>query len=176
MSKVLGELYFLLEYRGTELRLQYSDTPFTLPANLVILATMNTADRSIALVDAALRRRFHFIGFYPDQPPVQGLLRQFLNDNKLGTSLGWLPDVIDRANSMVVDRHVALGPSHFLDPKLTEAQVELIWEHSVMPYFEEQFLDEPDSLRRFELAAIRKALAKPTAAVHESVDDEPANG
>lgn len=176
VSKVLGELYFLLEYRGTELRLQYSETPFTLPTNLVFLATMNTADRSIALVDAALRRRFHFIGFYPDQPPVQGLLRRFLNDNKLGTSLGWLPDAIDRANSMVVDRHVALGPSHFLDPKLTEAQVELIWEHSVMPYFEEQFLDEPDSLRRFELAVIRKTLAKPTAAAQESVDDEPADG
>ena len=54
VSKVLGELYFLLEYRDTELRLQYSDTPFTLPTNLVIIATMNTADRSIALVDAAL--------------------------------------------------------------------------------------------------------------------------
>jgi hypothetical protein len=45
-----------------------------------------------------------------------------------------------------------------------------------MPYFEEQFLDEPDSLRRFELAVIRKALAKPTAAVQESVDDEPPDG
>ncbi len=131
VSKVLGELYFLLEYRGVELRLQYSDTPFTLPPNLVILATMNTADRSIALVDSALRRRFHFIGFYPDQPPVQGLLRQFLIDNKLETSLGWLPNAIDRANSMAVDRHVALGPSHFLDPKLTEEQVELVWEHEL---------------------------------------------
>jgi hypothetical protein len=174
VSKVLGELYFLLEYRGTELRLQYSDTPFTLPPNLVILATMNTADRSIALVDAALRRRFHFIGFYPDQPPVQGLLRRFLKNNKLEASLGWLPDAIDKANSMVVDRHVALGPSHFLDPKLTGDQVELIWEHSVMPYFEEQFLDEPDHLRRFELAAICKALAKPAEGAPGSVDDEPA--
>ncbi|MCA1707458.1 MAG: AAA family ATPase, partial [Actinobacteria bacterium] len=173
VSKVLGELYFLLEYRGTELRLQYSDTPFTLPPNLLILATMNTADRSIALVDAALRRRFHFIGFYPDQTPVQGLLRQFLRDNKLEGSLGWLPGVIDKANSMAVDRHVALGPSHFLDPKLTEEQVELIWEHSVMPYFEEQFLDEPDHLRRFELAAIRKALTKPAEGIPVSVDNEP---
>ncbi len=172
VSKVLGELYFLLEYRGTELRLQYSDTPFTLPANLVILATMNTADRSIALVDAALRRRFHFIGFYPDQSPVQGLLHQFLKDNKLEASLGWLPGVIEKANSMAVDRHVALGPSHFLDAKLTEQRVELIWEHSVMPYFEEQFLDEPDQLRRFELTSIRKALAKPAADVTGSVDEE----
>lgn len=57
-SKVLGELYFLLEYRDESIRLQYSSTPFSLPKNLKIIATMNTADRSIALLDAALRRRF----------------------------------------------------------------------------------------------------------------------
>lgn len=159
VSKVLGELYFLLEYRGEELRLQYSDTPFTLPKNLVIIATMNTADRSIALVDAALRRRFHFIGFYPDQPPIKGLLRTFLSNHKLNASLGWVADAVDKANDLVTDRHLTLGPSHFLDPKLTEAGVELIWEHSVMPYFEEQFLDDPDQLARFELRAIRKRIS-----------------
>lgn len=158
VSKVLGELYFLLEYRDTELRLQYSDAPFTLPKNLVLIATMNTADRSIALVDAALRRRFHFIGFYPDQPPVAGLLRSFLRNNKL-EHLSWLPDAIDTANGLVADRHLALGPSHFLDAQLTEEQVALVWEHSVMPYFEEQFLDDPEQLRQFELASIRSRLA-----------------
>ncbi|HAS08932.1 MAG TPA: hypothetical protein DCS55_00175 [Acidimicrobiaceae bacterium] len=157
VSKVLGELYFLLEYRDTELRLQYSETPFTLPKNLVLIATMNTADRSIALVDAALRRRFHFIGFYPDQPPVDRLLRTFLRDHKLD-GLSWLPDAIDAANGLVADRHLALGPSHFLDVQLTEAQVEMIWEHSVMPYFEEQFLDDPEQLRQFELDSIRSRL------------------
>lgn len=157
VSKVLGELYFLLEYRDTELRLQYSDTPFTLPKNLVLIATMNTADRSIALVDAALRRRFHFIGFYPDQPPVAGLLRTFLRDHKLD-NMSWLPDAIDAANALVADRHLGLGPSHFLDEQLTEEQVEMVWEHSVMPYFEEQFLDDPEQLRQFELASIRAKL------------------
>jgi len=151
-------LYFLLEYRGTELRLQYSDVPFTLPKNLVLIATMNTADRSIALIDSALRRRFHFVGLYPDQPPVKGLLRSFLATHKLEHALGWLPDVIDKANSIALDRHLALGPSHFLDPKLTEEQIELIWEHSVMPYFEEQFLDSPAQLTRFTLSALRQAM------------------
>ena len=160
VSKVLGELYFLLEYRGETLRLQYSDTPFTLPSNLVIIATMNTADRSIALVDAALRRRFHFIGLYPDQPPVEGLLRRFLADNHLEGTLGWVADVVDAANRLVADRHFALGPSHFLDEKLTPERVNLVWEHSVMPYFEEQFLDDPAQLVRFELDAIRRTLAR----------------
>ena len=78
LAKVFGELYFLLEYRDAELRLLYSDKPFTLPDNLYIIGTMNTADRSIALVDLALRRRFHFVEFHPDKPPVQGALGRWL--------------------------------------------------------------------------------------------------
>ena len=73
LAKALGELYFLLEYRDSEISLQYSDKPFRLPGNLYIIGTMNTADRSIALVDLALRRRFYFVEFHPDEPAHQGL-------------------------------------------------------------------------------------------------------
>lgn len=156
VSKVLGELYFLLEYRDEEVSLQYSAAPFTLPKNLVIIATMNTADRSIALVDAALRRRFHFIGLYPDQPPVAGLLERFLRRHRL-SDLDWLPSIVTKANGMLADRHLAIGPSHFLRTDLTEEEIALIWEHSVMPYVEEQFLDDPSELGRFELAALRSS-------------------
>ena len=99
LAKVFGELYFLLEYRGSEheIRLQYSDKSFNLPENLWIIATMNTADRSIALVDAALRRRFYFVPFYPDEAPVEGLLRRWLAENK--PDLLWLADVVDEANN-----------------------------------------------------------------------------
>ena len=78
VAKVFGDLYYLLEYRNEQISLQYSEQPFSLPKNLWIIGTMNTADRSIALVDSALRRRFHFVPFYPDRPPVQGLLRPWL--------------------------------------------------------------------------------------------------
>ena len=74
LAKILGELYFLLEYRDDGIRLQYTNKPFSLPPNLYIIGTMNTADRSIALVDLALRRRFHFVEFHPDKPPIEGLL------------------------------------------------------------------------------------------------------
>lgn len=78
-AKVFGELYFLLEYRDDRIYLQYSpNEPFSLPDNLYIIGTMNTADRSIAMMDAAIRRRFAFIELHPKVEPVRGSLRRFL--------------------------------------------------------------------------------------------------
>lgn len=72
LAKVFGELYFLLEYREEPITVQYSPhDPFHLPGNLFLIGTMNTADRSIALVDAAMRRRFAFRRLSPEKPPVQ---------------------------------------------------------------------------------------------------------
>ncbi len=67
LAKVFGELYFLLEYRDRVDRpaVPADDEAFTLPKNLFIIGTMNTADRSIALVDAAMRRRFAFVELHP---------------------------------------------------------------------------------------------------------------
>ena len=66
LSRVFGELMYLLEYRDKEIRLAGEDNPFSIPENVYILGTMNTADRSIALVDHALRRRFSFVHLAPD--------------------------------------------------------------------------------------------------------------
>lgn len=157
VSKVLGELLFLLEYRDEEIRLQYSDLPFSLPPNLLIIATMNTADRSIALVDTALRRRFHFVPFFPDTEPIHSLLRRWLADHH--PDLGWVADVVDRANAMLADRNVAIGPSHFLRPRLTDDLVRLAWESSVLPFLEEHFFADPDHLGQFGLDRLRAARA-----------------
>ncbi|HEX2028085.1 MAG TPA: AAA family ATPase [Nitriliruptorales bacterium] len=78
LPRVLGELLFLVEYRDRAITTLYRpDEPFSLPANLLLVGTMNTADRSIALIDAALRRRFHFVAMFPDAPPIDGLLARW---------------------------------------------------------------------------------------------------
>ena len=157
VAKVFGELYFLLEYRKRKMRLQYSDKRFSLPKNLYIIGTMNTADRSIALVDLALRRRFHFVEFHPDEWPIKDLLRDWLTEN--GTpGMMWVADVVDRVNELLRDdRHAAIGPSHLLKHDLSEADVARIWKHSVLPYIEERLIGTPDRMPEFKLNKLRKA-------------------
>ena len=156
LAKVFGELYFLLEYRDVEMRLQYSDKSFSLPENLWIIGTMNTADRSIALVDLALRRRFHFVEFHPDKAPVQGLLRRWLEEE--ASEMEWVADVVDRANEKLPDRHAAIGPTYFMRKDgLDEEMVGLIWEHNVLPYIEEQLYGEHGRMDEFDLKKLRRS-------------------
>ena len=153
LAKVFGELYFLLEYRDRSIRLQYSDEPFSLPKNLYIIGTMNTADRSIALVDLALRRRFHFVDFHPDKPPIQGLLERWLNSK--APDMAWIANVVNRANRKLDDWHAAIGPSYFMKARLDDKKVEMIWEHNVLPYIEERLFGERERLADFELNKLR---------------------
>ena len=156
VAKVLGELYFLLEYRGDMVNLQYSNNEFSLPTNLWFIGTMNTTDRSIALVDAALRRRFYFFGFFPDEPPIKGLLRRWLEKNN--SELGWVAKLVDQANGELGDRHMGIGPSHFMknEPPLDEKRVRFIWEQAVIPYIEEQSFGDEARLKDFAYDRLRQ--------------------
>ncbi|MDX6602983.1 MAG: 5-methylcytosine-specific restriction enzyme [Solirubrobacterales bacterium] len=167
LAKVFGELYFLLEYRGDRIRLQYTETGadgedggrFGLPANLWIVATMNTADRSIALMDAALRRRFYFVDYYPDRAPVEGLLERWLQRHQL-TRFEWAAEALREANRRLEDRDAAIGPSHIMlaDPRaLSEERIERVWRHAILPYLSERLIGEPGRLEEFELANLRAA-------------------
>ena len=179
LSKILGELYFLLEYRDEAVDLQYSHQPFRLPKNLWLIGTMNTTDRSIALVDAALRRRFYFFGFYPHEPPIEGLLRRWLEKNY--DQAIWVADLVDAANGKLGDRHLGIGPSYFMkkDPPLEEARVRFIWEQAVLPYIEEQFFGDAARVKEFGsdqlMAEIGPASASPNAG-NASSEGETADG
>jgi 5-methylcytosine-specific restriction endonuclease McrBC GTP-binding regulatory subunit McrB len=173
VAKVFGELYYLLEYRDQTLQLQYSDEPFSLPGNLRVIGTMNTADRTIALLDTALRRRFHFVPFFPTKPPIDGLLRRWLV-SKRKSDLLWLADVVDRANEKLEDEHAALGPSYFLEDNLDEAWVETIWRYSILPTIEERYFTDPQRLHAFELSALRES--SPAGQGPDESDDQDAAG
>lgn len=170
VARVFGELYFLLEYRDREISLQYSEKQFSLPKNLWFIATMNTADRSIALVDAALRRRFHFVEFSPHTPPVEGLLTRWLEPDK--PDLLWVARLLDLANDKLSDRHLAIGPSHFMRKDLDETWVELIWRHSIFPYVEEQLFGDQDRLQEFKFENLKRAAQQPDRSP-DNGDDTP---
>ena len=169
IAKVFGELYFLLEYRDKSIRLQYLDESFSLPSNLYIIGTMNTADRTIALVDLALRRRFSFVEFHPDKLPVQGLLRRWLDSN--APDMAWVADLVDSANEKLNDRHAAIGPSYFMKDDLDEDMVHRIWKHNVLPYIEEHLFGEHDRLSEFDLDALLTAGA-PDGGPDEGIQDK----
>lgn len=154
IAKVFGELYFLLEYRGEKIRLQYDDSEFALPDNLFLIGTMNTTDRSIAQLDAALRRRFQFFSMFPDREPIKGILRRWLGRHR--PDMVYVADIVDFANAKMIDRTLMIGPSYFMKHDLDEELFELTWQHSILPYLEEQFLDQPELLEEFELRQLRE--------------------
>ncbi len=182
LAKVFGELYFLLEYRDEDMTLQYArdhDASFSLPENLYIIGTMNTADRSIALVDLALRRRFHFVEFHPDKPPVAGLLERWLKRN--AEDMAWVVDLVKRANAKLDDRQAAIGPTYFMKKDLSEEKVRLIWKHNVLPYVEEHLYGETDRLADFDLEKLRRGADTEDAATASSGQEstgelDPADG
>jgi 5-methylcytosine-specific restriction protein B len=156
LAKVFGELYFLLEYREETISLQYSDQPFTLPKNLFVIGTMNTADRSIALVDAAMRRRFAFVPFFSSEPPIAGLLRRWLGRQGLPAAAA---DLLEELNRRLGDAEIAVGPSYLMTRRAsTPAGLDRIWRSSIMPLLEEHFYGaDTDVAARFGLQALGRA-------------------
>jgi 5-methylcytosine-specific restriction protein B len=142
LSRVLGELMFLLEYRDQSVPLSGGER-FQIPQNVRIIGTMNTADRSIALVDHALRRRFAFLELRPDYE----VLRRYHADT--GFDPEGLINLLQRLNAAIDDRHYSVGISFFLSPSIEE-DVADIWQMELEPYIEELFFDQPDKAAGFE--------------------------
>jgi 5-methylcytosine-specific restriction enzyme B len=160
LAKVFGELYFLLEYRDEAISLQYSPKEeFTLPENLFVIGTMNTADRSIARIDTAMRRRFAFVELDPRKPPVQGLLGRWLAARELPGEAAVLLDLL---NARLADADAAIGPSYLMKSSVhvrTDG-LERVWEYEIMPLLEDLFYGQPDLAARYGLEALRAALPR----------------
>lgn len=158
LSKVFGELYFLLEYRDELVDLQYSDVQFHLPENVFIIGTMNTADRSIALVDAAMRRRFAFVELHPTIPPTSRVLERWVAATEKTDGRA---ELLAKLNERIgaTDRDFQIGPSYLMKPD-ADHDLALVWRHSILPLLEEHYygrMDRQQVHSTFGLDAIRNA-------------------
>jgi len=149
LSRVLGELLYLFEYRDSEIDLPYTQK-FALPKNLYFIATMNTADRSIRSIDSALRRRFDVF----ECPADVDVLRRYY------ASIGHQNDVPDLFDGFValneqlreqgLDEHHAVGHAFFMAEHLTADFLRGVWKRKIAPLLGEFFFDTPDIARGFE--------------------------
>lgn len=163
LATVFGELYFLLEYRNDSVRLQYSPAvAFRLPPNLYLIATMNSSDRSITLLDAAIRRRFAFVELHPDEPPVRDLLTSFLT--AAGEDDDERPALLAALNTTIGDdeRDFRIGPSYLMRPHAAQpGGLDRIWQHDLLPLLEDHYygrLSRAEVRARFGLDALRRRL------------------
>jgi len=154
LARVFGELMYLLEYREKEIPLSVDGKLFKIPENVRIIGTMNTADRSIALVDHALRRRFAFIKLQPD---YEVLKRYHLKENT-GFPVGNLIQVLVDLNRAIKDPNYEIGISYFLKPDLMN-HLESIWKMEIEPYIEEYFFDNTKTVEQFRWERVKPALA-----------------
>ncbi|MBQ9898572.1 MAG: AAA family ATPase [Ruminococcus sp.] len=143
ISRIFGELITLIEEskRGTSVILPYSQTEFSVPANLYILGTMNTADRSIAMLDTALRRRFDFIEMMP-QPALLG--------NCEGVDLCELLTALNERIEYYYDREHAIGHAYFMKSTgciTTLNELREVFSTKIIPLLQEYFFDDYERIR-----------------------------
>ena len=147
ISKIFGELITLIENtkragmsEAASAILPYSGDEFSVPSNVYILGTMNTADRSIALIDTALRRRFQFVEMMPDS----AVLRKIHADKVEDLDVAAMLDKINERITFLYDREHTIGHAFFTELK-DEASIEKlqnIFEKSVIPLLQEYFYED----------------------------------
>ncbi len=140
IAKVFGELYYLLEYRDADIELLYSAGElFNLPDNLFIIGTMNTADRSIALLDMAMRRRFVFISMDTGEEALRGVLRTWCAERKVPVALADLHDRLNQTMSANgLDPALEFGPTYFMRPELADQRaLTRLWRRELRPMLRE---------------------------------------
>lgn len=152
LSKIFGELFMLIESdkRGVELQLLYSDEKFAIPSNVFIIGMMNTADRSLAMLDYALRRRFAFFEMKPGFD-TDGFreYRMSLESEKFDR----LINCVERINATIaadesLGEGFCIGHSYFCNlKKVTQQALSGIVEYELIPLLKEYWFDEPTKVR-----------------------------
>lgn len=151
-AKVFGELLYALEYRNSAIPLPYSKEKMIVPDNVYIIGTMNTADRSLAPLDFALRRRFPAVGVSAGE--TEQVLHAYLSEHH--PDMLWVADLVRAANRQMDDPDFFLGHSFFMNRGLTDEKLARIWKYEILPYLGEYFAYEPERLGAYALDALRK--------------------
>lgn len=145
LSKIFGELLMLIEkdYRDATIKLAYNDEPFAVPSNLYLIGMMNTADRSLAMIDYALRRRFSFFTMKPAFD-TEGFKKyqETVNNatfNKVVDGIVKLNEVISKDASL--GEGFCIGHSYFCGGDLTTERLRAIIEYDIMPMLREYWFD-----------------------------------
>lgn len=149
ISKIFGELLMLIEAdnRDAEIILPYNNESFSVPNNLYIIGMMNTADRSIAVIDYALRRRFCFADIeaaFGNEKFINYLKEKNINDNlinKINTKFIELNNIIK--NDKILGRGCTIGHSYFCD-KIDEEEYKNIIEYEIAPTLREYWFDNEE--------------------------------
>ena len=153
LSKIFGELFMLIEKdkRGIELQLLYSDENFSVPPNVYIIGMMNTADRSLAMLDYALRRRF---SFFTMKPGFNTIDFQTYQDSLKSDAFKKLISCIKQLNSKIaadisLGEGFCIGHSYFCGLTAKTATVQTltsIIEYELIPLLKEYWFDEPEKI------------------------------
>jgi 5-methylcytosine-specific restriction protein B len=155
MSKIFGELLMLIEagYRGTKATLAYIGMTFTVPERLHIIGMMNTADRSLAMIDYALRRRFSFISMDPgfDSVGFRGYQASLANE----TFDELIRQIVELNKEIIADKSLGagfcIGHSYFCGATTcSDAWMQEIVEYDILPMLNEYWFDEPTKVQRWE--------------------------
>lgn len=155
MSKIFGELLMLIEkdYRGTTVTLAYSRTAFSVPKNLYIIGMMNTADRSLAMIDYALRRRFSFYEMEPGFNSKGFKAYQASLKNETFNTL--IEQIIDLNREINIDDSLGpgfrIGHSYFCgQEECTEEWVKAVVYYDIIPMLQEYWFDDRQKVKRWE--------------------------
>lgn len=158
LSKIFGELLMLLEkdYRDQPITLAYAAEPFAVPSNVYLIGMMNTADRSLSIIDYALRRRFSFFDMKPAFESTGFMKQQLIAGNvifdRLINRIEELNDEISREPSL--GPGFCIGHSYFSNPdgKWTLDELRLIVDYDILPMLREYWFDDQDKLEHWENA------------------------
>lgn len=154
MSKIFGELLMLIEndYRGTAATLAYNGKPFSVPENLYIIGMMNTADRSLAMIDYALRRRFSFFEMQPGFDSEGFVQYQTKLNNETFDRLIETVKELNReiANDRSLGKGFCIGHSYFSNwRECTDEKMQTVVDFDIIPMLEEYWFDDAARLQRW---------------------------